>query len=303
MFSERRDRSNLIYDPNAIVIMIKFIENSDKKLKFVSYPITNFFNYLVILFIFVPLLYWGLYLSPIYSSLTCQRTFLARIDCQLKEKSILNSDLREIDIKNVKKVGMHHPGSNDSRIIIKANPHPPYLHINRFQKTYFYPSNSFSLVLFRNFNPLNWFGSPNQNRQLDDFIRGKLNQPLLQLELIIKGGDYLFVGLFIGIVLLFVFSAIYWLLAIDVNSYEINLENKTLKILCQRLFGQSIKREYRLDKIKRIRLDTDYTDGFGSGRIILEFEPDYDYPIDEFFNAEEGQKNFQMIKDFLNKNK
>jgi len=83
--------------------MIKFIESSDKKLKFISYPFIDFAAYFVLLVLIISLLYWGLYLSPISSSLTCQRTFLARIDCQLEEKSILNPHLKAINIKNVKK--------------------------------------------------------------------------------------------------------------------------------------------------------------------------------------------------------
>ena len=280
--------------------MIKFLKNSDKKLKFVACSVTDFLAYFIGFLLFVPFLYWCLYLSPIYSSLTCQRTFLARINCQLQEKSILNSYLREIDIKNVKKVGAHFPGSKDSRIIIKANPHPPYLHINRFQKTYFYPSNPFSLVLFRNFNPLNWFGSPNQNRQLDNFIRGKLNQPVLQLELTIRGADYIF----IGILLLFFFGVFYWFITASiVSSYEIDSQKQTITISLQRLFLKNIKREDRLDRIKQIKLDTDYKINFSIGRIILELEPDCDYPIDEFFNAKEGKTNFQIIKSFLEQSK
>ena len=282
--------------------MIKFIEHNDKKLKFVSYPLVEFINYFILLFLFIPLLYWGLYLSPIHSSLTCQKTFFARIDCQLEEKSLLNPHLKEIDIKNVKKVGTHFPGSKDSRIIIKANPHPPYLHINRYQKTYFYPSNPFSLILWRNFNPLNWFGSPNQNKQLDDFLRGKLNRSILQLELAIKGADYLIIGFFFSIPLLFIFNIFYWLIASPVaNTYEINLVNKSLTRLNRRLLLKNTVREYPLDKIENIKLEIDDTNSFSSGRITFELL-DNNYLLDEFINAEEGKRNFQIIKGFIAKN-
>ena len=284
--------------------MIRFIENSETKMKFVSYPITSSISYLVILLLFIPLLYWFLYSSPINSSLTCQRDFLDRIDCHLQEKSILNSHLTQLDIKNVKKVVRHSFGPRDFRIKLKANPNPPYFDINRFQKSYFYPSNPFSLIFLHNFNPLNWFTSFNQANQLDSFIRGKLHQQVLSLEQIIKGIDLIFIGLFIGLPSLFIFGIFFWLFTAPIVSvYEINSKKQNLTILCKRIFFKNIEKEYKLARIKQFKLDKDYKVNFNSGRIILEFDPDYDYPIDEFFNAEEGKANFQIIKNFLEKNK
>ena len=284
--------------------MIKFIENSKTKLKFVSYTTSSFIVYLAILSLFIPLIYWCLYLSPISSSLTCKITFLNRVDCRLEEKSILNSHLTQVDIINVKKIAKHSFISRDFRIRLKANTSPLYFDINRFQKTYFYPSNPFSLIFFRNFNPLNWFERFNQVNQLDDFIKGKLNQQFLPLEQTIKGFDFLLVGLFIGILLLFIYDILFWFLTVPfVSIYEINSQKQTLTILCKRIFLDNIKREYKLDRIKQLKFDNDYKVNFNSGRIILEFDPDYDYPIDHFFNAEQGKTNFQIIKDFLEKNK
>ena len=159
--------------------MIKFIEHSETKLRFISYPITSFVGYLILLLFCISVLYWCLYLSPLESSLTCQKYFLNRVDCHLEEKSILNSHLTNLEFKNIKKVATASFGSKDARIRLKANPNPPYIHINSFQKTYFYPSNPFSLVLFRNFNPLNWSSQLNQIDRLDAFVRGELHQQIL----------------------------------------------------------------------------------------------------------------------------
>lgn len=284
--------------------MIKFIENSEIKLEFASYPISSFIAYLVTLLLFIPLFSWCLYLSPISSSLTCKITFLNRVDCRLQEKSILNSHLTQVDIINVRKIVKYSFLTRDSRIRIKANPKPPYFDINRFQKTYFYPSNPFSLIFLRNFNPLNWFNQFNQVNQLDNFIQGKLNQQFLSLEKTIKGIDFLLIGLFFGLPLLFIYDVFFWLFTTPVISiYEINSKKQTLTILCKRIFLNDINREYKLDRIKQLKLDNDYKVNFNSGRIILEFDSDYDYPIDHFFNAEKGKTNFQIIKDFLDKNK
>ena len=284
--------------------MIKFIENSETKLKFAVYPVVSLFSYLLILLLFIPLLYWCLYFSPIYASLTCKRAFLNRIDCQLEETSILNSHLTQIDIYNVKKTGRHIFGDRDVRMIIKANPSPPYFHVNLFQTTYFYPSNPFSLVLLRNFNPLNGFNSINEAAKLDNFIRGELHQPTLFLEQKIKGADFLTVGFFLFIPSLFTCTIPIWLLTDFIpDRYEIDLKEKTLSILRQRLLRKNIERKYQLDKIEQIRLDTNHQANFTIGRIILKFDPDYDYPLDEFFNTEKGLSNFQIIKSFLERSK
>ncbi len=284
--------------------MIKFIENSKTKLKFISYPVASFIINSIVLCACTSLLYWSLYLSPINSSLTCQRNLFKPIHCLLKEKSILNSNLTKLDIKNVKKIARHSFASRDGRIIIKANPNPPYFHVNRYQTTFFYPSNPFSLVLFRNFNPLNWFNNPNQENQLDDFIRGKLTQQTLLLELKIRGGDFLFVGIFIGTPSLFIYGLFSCIVTESIiNVYEINLENRTLSILGKRIFLKNIKREYKLERIKQFTLDMDDKDKLNSGRIILVFDSDDEYPVDYFFNIDEGTNNFQIIKSFLEKSR
>lgn len=282
--------------------MIKFIENSETKLKFVSYPITSSISYLVILLLLIPLLYWFLSSSVINSSLTCQRTFLNRIDCQLQEKSILNSHLTKLDIINVKKVVRHSLGSRDSRIKLKANPKPPYFHINSFQKTYFYPSNPFALVLFRAFNPLNWFSiSINQIELIDRFVRGKPNQKYLSVEQSLSWTDILLIGmLFFAIPILFVHNIIAWFLTAPLSTtYNFSKENQNLIVVLKRILLQNINKEYSFDMIKQVKLDIEYKTNFNKGRIILEFEPSYDYTIDEFSDSESGERNFQIIKSFV----
>ena len=99
--------------------MIKFIENSDTKLKFVSYPILKFWSFLLVLIIFIPLLYW-FFLSSSSSSLNCQRTFLNRVDCQLQESSLLNLNVTQTDIINLRKVDLF--TFRRGIIALKANP-------------------------------------------------------------------------------------------------------------------------------------------------------------------------------------
>ena len=122
--------------------MIKFIESSETKLKFVSYPLTTLFSYLVVLVLSTLIIVYFAYFSPIESTLYCQRNWLNRIDCQLQERSLLNSQLTKIDIINLKQV-VKKPsfGSRDSRIKLRANPQPFAFNSIGFQKNYFFPSN------------------------------------------------------------------------------------------------------------------------------------------------------------------
>ena len=62
---------------------------------------------------------------------------------------------------------------------------------------------------------------------------------------------------------------------------------------------RKIERQYSFNRIKQVKLDTEYRTNLNQARIILEFNPSYDYSIDEFANVEQGTKNFQIIKNFL----
>ena len=282
--------------------MIEFIEHSETKLKFVSYSITTSIAYLAVLFLLVPILYFSVYLSPIESSLYCQKTFLNRVDCQLEERSLLNSQLTRIDIFNLKKAFKSSIfGSRDLRIRLKANPEIFSFNTFGFQKTYYFPSNPFSLVLFRVFNPLNWFNEVDRIDSIDRFIRGKLDRKSLFVEQSFSWIDLLFFGsIFIVIPLLFIYSIIVWFLTGHWNTtYEFDQESKTLTVHLKNLLGQVVEKQYDFERIKEVKLDTNYKTNFNKGRIILEFNPSYDYPLDEFANVERGVKSFQIIKKFI----
>lgn len=282
--------------------MIKFIEHSETKLKFVSYSLTTLFSYLVVLVLSSLIVVYFAYFSPIKSSLYCQKNLLNQIDCQLQERSLLNFQLTKIDIVNLKQVEKYPSlfGSRDSRIKLKANPRPLAFNAIGFQKKYFFPSNPFSLVLFRYFNTLNWFEPASQIDTIDRFIQGKLNQKSILIQQSLQPIDVIFPGLFI-----FVFAIIPINIIVDIcfalsfkSTYEFNQQNQFLTIQQRKLFGQ-VEKQYSFNRIKQVKLDTEYRTNFNQGRIILEFNPSYDYPIDEFANVEQGTENFQLIKNFL----
>lgn len=281
--------------------MIKFIESSETKLKFTSYPFTTLFSCLLVLSISTLIIVYFAYLSPIESTLYCQKNWLNRIDCLLQEKSLLNPKLTKIDIINLKQV-VKHPSfsSRDARIKLKANPQPFSFNPIGFQKNYFFPSNPFSLVLFRYFNPLNWFEAASQIDTIDSFIKGKLNQKDLSIENSFHWIDVIFPGLPIFAFIIVPINIIRdFCFTFPFKSiYEFNKQTKCLTIKQRKILRQ-IEIQYRFDRIKQVRLDTEYKANFNRGRIILEFNPSHEYPIDEFANVELGTKNFQLIKSFL----
>ena len=160
--------------------MIKFIEITETKLKFVSYPTIDFISLSIGLAVSIPLLIWFLFFSPIQSSLICHKTTFNLVDCQLQESYLLNSHITQINIKNLRKVNID--SFRKGVIALKANPHLLSLKLIGFQKTYYYPSTPFALVLWKNFNPRHWFVMSEQIDRVNDFIRGKLKQQSLTLE-------------------------------------------------------------------------------------------------------------------------
>lgn len=174
-----------------------------------------------------------------------------------------------------------------------------------FQKNYFFPSNPFSLVLFRYFNPFNWFEPANHIDIIDRFIKGELNQKSISVKKYFHSIDIIFPGLIILLIAIlpyYIIVVICFTLSLE-STYEFNHKTKRLIVKQKKLFGQRVERQHSFDQIKQVKLDPEYKTNFNHGRIILEFDPSYDYPIDEFANAELGVANFQIIKDFLENEK
>ncbi len=163
--------------------MIEFIEISKTKLKFATYPNLQLIFSIFSLVIFcIPCLIWSLWFSSISSSLTCHKTTLNTVNCQLHERSILNYHLTEQSIKNLRQASK--PLFRKSSVIaLKANPNFPYLKFIGFQKIYYYPGSSFALVNFKNIIPPNWFESYRQINSINQFIRGNSNGSFLSLEM------------------------------------------------------------------------------------------------------------------------
>ena len=245
-----------------------------------------------------------MWFSSISSSLTCQKTFLNHVDCLLQESSLLNQHLTQTNIKNLRKAD--EPLFRKSSVIaLKANPNFPYFKIIGFQKIYYYPSSSFALVNFKYILPQNLFKPYQPINKINQFIRGKLQKKSLVVEQSLNWIELLIFGYFtIFIPLLLIFGIIKWFLIMPIKTiYEFDGIDKTLSVFQNKILEPNVTKEYGFDRINQIRLDKDNSKNIINGYIILQFNLDYDYPIDEFIDFEYGQQNFQIIQEFITKYK
>ena len=276
--------------------MITFIENEATKLKFVSYPLTKLISYLIILVIVSPFLWWTVCLTPVYSSLSCSKINTDRIDCLLREKSLLNLPVLNTEIKNLKKIDRYIFGlSNGKQITLRANPDSSSFNIFGYQEKYHYPSKSFTLFTL---NPKFGFKMFRQNSQLIKFVKGELKQQSITVQQQV-GWFILF-----AIVPLFsmVLGIVIWILTYPFKTiYEFDGTNRKLILSGKTVLGFNIERVYSFDRIEKVFIDKKDLDV--GGRIMLQFIPEYNYPIEEFLNSEYGEKNYQIINEFIKRYK
>ncbi|ELS02904.1 hypothetical protein Xen7305DRAFT_00026220 [Xenococcus sp. PCC 7305] len=284
--------------------MIKFIKISEANLKFTSYPNLKLVSDFLCLVFLITWLIWCVYFSYIDSSLICHKTTFNHVDCVLQESSLINHHLTQTSINNLRKANKS-LFSKSSVIALQTNPNFPYFKIIGFQKTYYYPSSSFALVNFKYILPQNWFKPSQQLAKINQFIKGELKNKFLAVERSLNWIELLILGFFtLFIPLLLIFSIIKGVVTMPMKTiYEFDGINKTLLVSQSKIFKPNIIKEYGFDQINQIRLETDDSKNIINGYIILQFNPDYDYPIGEFINVEYGQQKFQIIQEFITRYK
>ena len=275
--------------------MITFIENEATKLKFVSYPLTKLISYLIILVIVSPFVWWTVCLTPVYSSLSCDRINTNRIDCLLREKSLLNLPLLSTEIKNLKEVDRYIFGlSNNKQITLRANPNLTSFKIIGDREKYYYPSKSFTLLTL---NPKFGFKIFRQKSQLAKFIKSELKQQSITVQQ--QVGWFI---LFAVPVFCIPLAIARWLLTYPLKTiYEFDGTDRELILSGKTILGSNIERVYSFDRIERVFIDKKNLDM--GGRIILQFIPEYNYPIEEFLDSEYGERNYQIIDEFIKRYK
>ena len=283
--------------------MIKFIEISETKLKFAVYPNLKLIGYFIALTIFIPWLIWSLCFSPINSSLICYKTALNRVDCQLSESSLFNHHLSKINIKNLRKADK--PFFRKSSVItLKANPNLLSLNIIGYQKTYYYPSNSLAIVNFKYLLPQNWLKPFNEIKKINQFIKGEIEQKSLVVQRSLNWIQLLIFGLLVIVIPLeLIFGMTKGFFTMPVKTiYEFDGVNKVLTVLQNKIIEPNIIEEYSFEQINQVILNRSNQQKITIRYIFLQFNSNDDYLIDEFIDLEYGERNFQVIQNFLENN-
>ena len=269
--------------------MIKFVKDEETRLKFVSSPYTKLISYSLLLIVFLPLAYWTVFVTPVSSSLVCQRNNLTQIDCLLQEKSLLNFPLLNLEINNLKKLNRYIFGlSNGKQITLIADADTPNFQLISSRKKYKYPSKSFTLLTM---NPKFGFQLFNQRKQLTEFIKEKQQQ---SIKFKVQLGWF---AIFLTPVFIMPLGLIRLIFTFPFKTtYEFDGTNRKLTISARRILGVE-ERKYSFDRIKQVAIDTKDLDL--GGRLMLQFIPEYNYPIEEYIDAEYGEANYQKINRFI----
>ncbi|MEM7596022.1 MAG: hypothetical protein AAF383_31720 [Cyanobacteria bacterium P01_A01_bin.83] len=248
---------------------------------------------LISIIILLPFLYWSFFISPVYSSLECERNNTGQVSCLLVERSAIALKPDKTEIKNVQDVdGILRGLLNNKQMVIKANPDSSSFRMIGYQKKYYYPSIANTLIYLNFKSGFNLF---KQKIQVSNFVRGKTDFDSIKVDL--KLG---------WITLLFILSLHFLFLIILLNSpfkttYDFDGEQKSLTISVKRILLKDISKTYAFDRLKQVRFDIDDSEKIATGTIILQFDPDYDYPVAEFADLKRGTEAFIIIKDFIDK--
>ena len=275
--------------------MIKFLEQSQTKLIFECYPIKTWINLLIMFTVFTLCLYFTVFISPIDSKLICHKTVLNRVDCQLQESSLLNSNLTQTTIKNVRKAELvFFRKSNQIALITSSN--FLFMNIPNLKKKYFYPSNMLALT---NFSIR--FSRQNSIREINKFLEIYSQDKTLIIEQSLNLTEFIISIFFAIFIPLFsVISIIQSFMTSPIKTiYQFDGDNKIMNISQKKIIVQDVSQEYSFDRINYIRLDKDDTKNIINCRIILQFNPDYDYPIYEFIDIEKAENVLIIIQSFL----
>ncbi|MEM8720546.1 MAG: hypothetical protein AAGE84_14785 [Cyanobacteria bacterium P01_G01_bin.39] len=271
--------------------MIKFLRNSETRLNFVVYATSKLIGLLVFIIILLPFLYWSLFISPVYSSLECERNNAGQVNCLLAERSAIALQADKSYIKNVRDVdGILRGLLNNKQVVIKANPDPSSFSLIGYQKKYYYPSTANTLIYLNSNSGFDLF---KQRTQVSNFVRGKTDLDSIKVDLKLGWITPLFILflhlLFFSILLNSPFK----------TTYDFDGDKKTLTIIVKRIVLKDIIKIYSFNKLKQVRLERDDSEKITTETIILQFDPDYDYPVTEFADLKRGAEAFKIIQDFI----
>ncbi len=280
--------------------MIDYLENSDTKLKFVTYPLARFIVYTIPTIILIFTLYWSTYYSPIESSLTCHKTASSQIDCILKEKSILNPFLTRIEIQDLKKVNKFTIGGG--RITLEPNYSSSFFNLLKNPEIYHFPSKRKTILEFSNFDLRNPFKIYKQASAIDKFIADRTNSKSLNVK---QNFTLLTFSLFVLPLVLFpsfvLIKIIKWLLVTSLKTvFDFNKNSNSLIIYEAKLFRNQVNITYPFADIQTVELEEDTLDiNDTRANVVIKFKNDREYLVDEYLNKESARQYCQSIHKFI----
>jgi len=251
--------------------VIKFLENSDKKLSFAVYPVSRIVGWLAFIIILLPFIYWGLFISPVYSSLECQRTN-KEVNCLLTERKAIALKSQETEIEDVRDIdGIWRGLLNNKQIVIRANSKLSLLSSLGYRQKYYYPSTANTLI-YLNFQ--SGFDLFEQRSEIGNFVRGKTNADKIKVDLKLGWFTLLFI-----MFLSFLFLSILLNLTIS-NQYDFDGENKILKLLSKRIILNDLTQTYSFEEIDGIVYNRNESEKVTTGTIVIKLSSGYDLTSD-----------------------
>jgi len=216
--------------------MIRILESSTDKLKIKQYPANQWLAFIFLSLLSIIAAYHIFFQSPIDSSLICTKNFLNQTNCQLIESALLNHDLTDRQIKNVKEP--HKTISGRSNVIWLAT--DINIWRGKIQNIYYHSSLFLDPFLYRTnkqvsteINKLNSFiNSPKDSQKL------KIERKVPKLFLVIVW--MMILPLSLPVVFIIIFPVV---------TYSFNAKANSLTVAETLLFSTEEK-EYSLENFK-----------------------------------------------------
>ena len=280
--------------------MISYRENTEAKLKFTTYPHARIVTYTIPVIASIFALYWSLYYSPIESSLICQKIVSDRVNCIIKEKSILNPFPTRIEIQDLQKAPKL--GISRGQITLEANYNPKFFNLIKNPQRYRFPTKAKTLLEYSNFNLRAPFKIFNQVDRINQFITGKLELKYLKIEQSFNLVTFtLFALPIIAIPLVILFRVFQWLRNSSFYTvFEFSKSDRILTIIENKLFKFNYKNVYSLDKIQGLRVNKNVVNNdVAKANILLTFKDRDEYLVDEFSNIDSAEEHCELVNNFI----
>jgi len=259
--------------------MIRIIENSANKLTIKQYPANSW-----LVCIFAALLssflgYYTFFQSPISSYLVCTKDFFNQTNCELIESALLNHDLNDRQIENIK--DPHKTISSRSNVILLTTG------INIWRRkiqNIYYPSSLFlDPFLYRTNKQVS-----TEINKLNDFIKRPRDSQTLTIKREIPKPFLIIVWIQIipvslPIVFIFTFS---------IQTYCFNLRDRNF-IVAETIFFATEEQEYSLKDLKVIS-KIDNTEP----SIVLTINNKQEYILKDLVGEKELPKILKLIEPF-----